>query len=161
MMALLRTWLLGVAAAAVLAAIAQSLTPPGPVKKVAGLVCGLVLLWAMLSPLAGGEAPAPAQWAGYLEQIEIQAQELQNQAQQQRKAVIEERLEAYILDKAAQQGYSCRVQVECREGDEGLFVPDRARISAPRQAWPELSRILEEDLGIPAERQTYEKEGAS
>lgn len=162
MMGLLRIWLLGVAAAAVLAALAQSLMPPGPVKKVGGLVCGLVLLWAMLLPLTSGTVLVPAQLAqDYLERIEDQARELQNQVQVQRKAVIEAELEAYILDKAAQQGYSCHVRVECQEGDEGLFVPHRAWISAPEQAWPNLSRMLEEDLGIPTERQTYEKEAAS
>jgi len=162
MMGLLRNWLLGVAAAAVLAALAQSLMPQGPVKKAGGLVCGLVLLWAMLSPLTGGIPSAPVQLAQeYLEQVEAQAQELQNQAQQQRKAVIEEEMEAYILDKAAQQGYSCQARVECREGGEGVFVPESAWICAAQEAWPGLGRILEEDLGIPPERQTYEKEAAS
>ena len=84
MMGLLRDWLLGVTAAALLAALAQSLMPPGPVKKAGGLVCGLVLLWAVLSPLAGGLdqlPPLPAQ--DYLEQVELRARELQEQVQEQ------------------------------------------------------------------------------
>ena len=162
MMGLLRDWLLGVTAAALLAALAQSLMPPGPVKKAGGLVCGLVLLWAVFSPLAGGLdqlPPLPAQ--DYLEQVELRARELQEQVQEQRKAVIEDELNAYILDKAAQQGIVCQVQITCRAGEEGLFVPAEAQLSAPEEAWPQLSRILTEDLGITAQRQTYEKEAAS
>ena len=71
-------------------------------------------------------------------------------------------MEAYILDKAAQQGISpCQARVECRENSEGVFVPETAWVSAPEQAWPALRRLLEEDLGIPAEGQTYEKEAAA
>lgn len=161
MMGLLRGWLLGITAAAILASLARSLMPQGPVKKAGGLVCALVLLWAVLSPLTGGAPPAPAPLArDYLEQLEDRAQQLQDQVQRQRKAVIEEELAAYILDKAAQQGYACQVQVECREGDGGVFVPERVRISAPEEAWPWLGRMVEEDLGVPSQGQTYEKEAA-
>ena len=38
MMAFLRTWLLGLAAAAVLTSLAQSLMPQGPVKKAGGQI---------------------------------------------------------------------------------------------------------------------------
>lgn len=163
MMTFLRTWLLGLAAAAVLTSLAQSLMPQGPVKKAGGLVCALVLLWAMLFPLTQGASLEPAQLAqDYLDQVEQQAKALQAQVQAQRKAVIEAELEAYILDKAAQQGISpCQARVECRENREGVFVPETAWVSAPEQAWPALRRLLEEDLGIPAEGQTYEKEAAA
>ena len=163
MMAFLRTWLLGLAAAAVLTSLAQSLMPQGPVKKAGGLVCALVLLWAMLFPLTQGASLETAQLAqDYPDQVEQQAKALQAQVQAQRKAVIEAELEAYILDKAAQQGISpCQARVECRENREGVFVPETAWVSAPEQAWPALRRLLEEDLGIPAEGQTYEKEAAA
>ena len=39
--------------------------------------------------------------------------------------------------------------------------PETAWVSAPEQAWPVLRLLLEEDLGIPAEGQTYEKEAAA
>lgn len=51
--------------------------------------------------------------------------------------------------------------MECRENSEGVFVPETAWVSAPEQAWPVLRLLLEEDLGIPAEGQTYEKEAAA
>ena len=48
----LRGWLLTVIAACVLCALAERLMPPGPVKRAGSVTCGLVLLWAVLSPLA-------------------------------------------------------------------------------------------------------------
>ena len=117
----------------------------------------------MLFRSTQGASLEPAQLAqDYLDQVEQQAKALQAQVQAQRKAVIEAELEAYILDKAAQQGISpCQARVECRENREGVFVPETAWVSAPEQAWPALRRLLEEDLGIPAEGQTYEKEAAA
>ena len=59
-----RTWLLSVLVTCVLCAAADGLMPPGGVRQVGRLVCGLVLLWAMaaagrvlyLLALAGGTA---------------------------------------------------------------------------------------------------------
>ena len=46
----MRTWLLSLIFAAVLCAVARALMPEGAVKRVGGLVCGLVLLSAALAP---------------------------------------------------------------------------------------------------------------
>ena len=51
MMELLRQWLVGVTCAAMIIALADSLTPPGTVRKVGKLVGGLVLLLAVLQPV--------------------------------------------------------------------------------------------------------------
>lgn len=63
MMGAVRSWLLAVIAASLLCAVAGALMPPGGVKRVGRLVCGLVMLAAVLSPLAGPlgmRAPASA-----------------------------------------------------------------------------------------------------
>ena len=51
MMELLRQWLVGVTCAAMIIALADSLTPSGTVRKVGKLVGGLVLLLAVLQPV--------------------------------------------------------------------------------------------------------------
>ena len=53
MIELLRVWLIGVTAAAILCALANSLMPQGPVRKVGKLALGLVML-AALGILAAG-----------------------------------------------------------------------------------------------------------
>ena len=51
-MGAVRSWLLTVIAASLICALADALMPPGAVRRVGRLVCGLVLLGAILTPLA-------------------------------------------------------------------------------------------------------------
>lgn len=44
-------WLTGVTAAAILCALANSLMPDGPVRRVGRLACGLAVLAAVLGPV--------------------------------------------------------------------------------------------------------------
>ena len=52
MIGAVRSWLLAVTAVSLLCALAGALMPKGPVERVGRLVCGLVMLAAVLSPLA-------------------------------------------------------------------------------------------------------------
>ena len=155
-MALVREWLLGVTAAAILAALAGSLMPPGAVRQVGKLACGLLLVWAMLRPLlsAGGTEGISLPDLSGLEQEE---QLLRQQTAQSLKAVIESRCAAYIADKAAQLGTLCQVEVECRAGEDGVFLPDQARLygSFSDAQQSRLTEWIQTDLGIPPERQSY------
>ena len=51
MLAWIQRWLMGVTAASVLAAAAESLMPPGTIRRLGKLTGGLVLLLAVLSPI--------------------------------------------------------------------------------------------------------------
>lgn len=163
-MAGVRGWLLSVLAASLICALADGLMPRGAVKRVGRLVCGLVLLTAVLSPVVQLDLGGAGRWTeDYFAQLELQEQELKEQVDVGMKAVIEQRCAAYIVDKAAQRGLECTVRVECRTEEEGLYVPDRGEIrgALTQEDRTELSRILEEDLGIPAERQSFmDEEGA-
>ena len=91
-MSALRDWVLGVAAAAILAALAQTLMPEGPVKRVGKLTCGLVLLAAVLRPLPLFDPGAGQRWLeGYFQQVEQIESGLEQDRQEQLKAVIEEK----------------------------------------------------------------------
>ena len=59
MMELLRAWLTGITAAAILCALANSLMPEGAVRRVGKLACGLLMLSAVLRPLVEVEALSP------------------------------------------------------------------------------------------------------
>ena len=69
----LRVWLLGVIGVAVLTALADSVMPPGAVKRVGKLVCGLALLAALLSPLPGFELSSGTQGPGAGREAAIRA----------------------------------------------------------------------------------------
>ena len=162
-MSALRDWVLGVAAAAILAALAQTLMPEGPVKRVGKLTCGLVLLAAVLRPLPLFDPGAGQRWLeGYFQQVEQIESGLEQDRQEQLKAVIEEKAAAYILDKAAQLGLSCTVSVECRLDETGTPLPAAAFIrgAATGDARDRLSAAIAGELGIPVQEQYFVQEGA-
>lgn len=161
MMALAREWLLGITGAAILAALAEGIMPEGGVKRVGRLVCGLILLLAVLRPVVTLELPSVAQGAqAYWNEIEEQAGRLKEGTDERMKTIIEERSAAYVTDKAAQLGFACRVQVACARGEAGMYLPWSAQITGDLSDVEQsaLTQWLQEDLGIPLERQEYRME---
>ena len=66
----MKTWLMRVIAAAILCTIAQDLSPKGSVKQVGRLVCAVVLLCVVLSPVKTLDMAAGSQWlANYRETL--------------------------------------------------------------------------------------------
>lgn len=163
MMALVRQWLLGITGAAILAALAEGAMPEGGVKQVGKLACGLVLLVAVLQPLSqGGAAEAvwlPVDLGG---EIQKQTQQLQEEVDIQMRAVIEEELAAYSMDKAAQLGIGCQVQVTCTYREGGVFLPEQAQVWGVdrEEEQQRLAGVLAADLGLEP-RQILFREGES
>ena len=65
---------------------------------------------------------------------------------------------AYIVDKAAALGAERSARVTCGRTEEGLLLPVAAEVTGaltPAQR-EELARLMEEELGIPKENQTYQ-----
>ena len=154
-------WLLSVLTACVLCALAQAVMPPGPVKGVGRLVCGLVLLCTVLSPLPGLDLEGNARWLdGWLEGLEEQKQALEEELDGERKVIIETSYAAYIVDKAEELGLTCTARVFCREED-GLYLPHWSEVSSPdsQRAQQALSQVIQQDLGIPLARQSYINQG--
>ncbi len=162
MMGAVRSWLLAVIAVSLLCAVADALIPSGGVKRVGRLVCGLVLMGAILSPVASLDVEGSQRWLeNCLASVRSQEAELEDRVNGQMKVIIEQEYAAYIVDKAAQLGLECTVRVECQLSEEGLYLPDRTEAEGlwTASAQEELIRIIAEDLGVPAQRQIYlEKE---
>ena len=152
---LLRNWILGLAGTAVICAAAGLLTPRGQVKKVVGLLCGAVMTAALLSPLL---KPDMSAYGLKLSEYRADAAALTEEAEELRqcldRSIIEEKLEAYILDKAQNQGAEpSAVRVQLRWSTEGFWYPAGAELGMPYDET--LSRLLEAELGIPRETQTW------
>ena len=161
MMGAVRSWLLSVITVSLLCAVADALMPPGAVKRVGRLVCGLVLLGAVLSPLAGLDLEGNQRWLeGYLASVRAREAELEETVNSQIKVIIEQKCAAYIVDKAAQLGLTCRARVECALSEDGLYLPVRTEVDGSMTAdvQGKLIRIIESDLGVPAESQIYVEE---
>ena len=155
----IKEWLLGVTAAALAVSLAQALTPEGTVKKIGRLAGGMILLLAAVRPLAGGEGLSldslslPPDTAAIERGAESREEAM--------KILIAQKAGAYIVDKGQSLGLQCEVRVGVALDGSGWPVPWEAEISG---AWTaeqkkSLSRAVEEDLGIPVERQSFREEG--
>lgn len=157
-MSMIQEWLLRMVAISMVCGVADSIMPKGSIKQVGKLVCGLVMLWVLLSPIAEQGLDAGTDWLlHYQTQLDQTAQDLEQQMEEKRKVLIEENCAAYIVDKAAELGMSCTARVMCQMGEEGLYLPQKAEITGNCSdvVQSRLTQILEEDLGIPADQQSY------
>lgn len=161
MMGAVGRWLMAVIAVALLCAAADALMPQGAVRRVGKLVCGLVLLGAVLSPVADLDAEGGRRWLdGCLSGLDSREEELEETVNSQMKTIIEQRCAAYIVDKAGQLGLTCTARVVCEASEDGLYLPVRTEVAGLRTAGEQekLIRVIERDLGVPAEGQFYAEE---
>ena len=160
-MGVVRSWLLGVTAAALVVALAETLAPEGSVKKVCRLAGGLALLLAALRPVAGmtGGEPAAQTAGGWRERAQRYEQELAQESGQMYLAIIERETAAYVMDKAKEFGFECAVEVTCGYDEQAVPCPWEvtARGSWTQEQRSRLERLLEEELGVPVRRQYYEE----
>ncbi len=161
MMGFVRSWLLGVTAAALVLALAEALAPEGSVKKVCRLAGGMALLLAAAGPVLealDGNLLASAV-EGWRDRSQRYERELEENNERFYLAIIEEETAAYVMDKARELGFECAVEVTCGYDENG--VPCPWEVAARGQWAPEqrarLERLLEEELGVPARRQYYEE----
>ena len=153
---LLRNWVLGLTGAAAVCAAALTLTPRGQVRKVVELLCGVVMAAALLSPLMSASLPEDyslnlAKYRAAAEALTENGTEL---SQSLDRSIIEEKLEAYILDKAQTFGAAVSAaQVSVRWSAEGVWVPESVVLTGAYDA--DLARSIEAELGIPRSAQSW------
>lgn len=161
MIDLIRSWLIGITCAAMVVALAESLAPNGAVRKIGRFTGGLVLLIAVLQPFVQLDM---RDLSGLLSEYRIDAgaysTDLEAENGKLIKNIIEEETGAYILDKAAALGINgCEVAVEAVADGEGEYpVPEAVTVtgSLTESQRYALSRQIEADLAIPADRQIWE-----
>jgi len=150
-----RQWLLGVVLTAFAGGLARQLAPKGRERALVGLVCGLLLTLALLEPLAELEwAAAARDWPGPAQAA--LAESYRQEGQAALSAVIAEKTEAYILDKADRLGLRCAVEVAVSAGESGIPLPDAGTIRGGYSA--ALAACIEEEVGVPPEKQIWLEE---
>ena len=120
MVEILRGWLLGLVAAALILTVLRALVPKGSIRPVARVTAGLVLLLVLLRPLAGLGGGS---------------------------------LRVRYDEQAAHLGLTCRAEVRCEVRD-GTPQPATAAMDIPYDA--RLAAAIADDLGIPAEKQSWQ-----
>ena len=129
----IRQWLLGVLAAAMALSLLYALLPKGAVRGAARATGGLILLLVSRD-------------------MERQAEAYRQEGQAQLELGIQQRTAAYISEKAAQLGLSCRPRVETAWRD-GVPYPSGVTLDiAENQA---LAEVLTDELGIPPSQQHW------
>lgn len=156
-MGALRQWLLGVVLTAFAASLAGELAPGGRERGAVRLVGGLLVLLALLRPLAGlGGTAVPAMKADLSGQTQAQAERYRREGRETLSAIIEQRTASYILDKACGLGLECGVEVTVSAGESGVPLPSGVTITGGYSA--ALAALIEEGVGIPADKQIWLEE---
>lgn len=160
MMELIRSWLLGVTAAAMIAAIADAMAPDGAAKKICKLASGLLILLAVLKPVLSLDT---VDLSKALTEYRIETQgysaALKMENIRLMKSIIAEQTGAYIQDKAAEFGITCEAEVTCCVGEDEIPYPASVTVygDLTQQQVETLGRAIEENLAISVQNQQYER----
>ena len=159
-MEVIRRYLFSLAAAALLCAMVRALVPKGRMEGICSLFCGVFLAMTALSSLAGWSLP---DFAAQLTKIQMQAEQARTGVEIRNRealcAIIKEKTEAYILDKAQELGLEIRAEVTV-ETKDGYPYPSGVSLSGPCTADQRhtLTKYIEENLAIGEERQYWTNE---
>lgn len=151
----LRSWVLGLAGAAVVCAICTELTPKGRVKGVEKLLCGVVMTLALISPLLRLDYDAYAlNLARYQQLAQTLSAETEEISDTLSRTFIAGKCRAYILDKAKELApHVTDAAVTLRWSGEGYWYPVSVSVEG---AYSEaLSALIESELGVGREEQRW------
>lgn len=155
----LRSWLLGVVFTAFAAGLAIELVPKGREKGLVKMLCGALTALAMLRPLGAVQWEKNTVSAGnFTQQTQQQADYYRSEQEKVLSAIIAERTESYIWDKATELGLECTVRVVVSAGESDVPLPEMVELNAVYD--PVLAVWIEEVVGIPAEKQIWLEESA-
>lgn len=154
---LFHTILLRVTLAGVASAVALRVVEGGALREVVKFASGLLMLLALLQPLAGLRLTG---WAGLREEltsgVDIQAIEAQN-AQTTMSTVAASIADA--LERSAQAaGFDCTVHITMQNDADGVLQVGRVRVyyqSADKARLEELKTLISEGCGVGEERQEW------
>ncbi len=152
----MREWLSGIVAASVLSSMAMLLSPHGRVRTVTKLCCGVMCALAIAGPVLELDMEKlSVNIAAYEQAAQKVTQEAEEEGKMLERTYIEDECAAYILSKATgTQTALTGVEVLARWDEEALvWYPWEAVLHGPYD--PALSGVIEGDLGIPEDRQSW------
>ncbi len=152
-----RSYLIRLTTAAVLAALVRRLAPEGGTGRAARLGAGLLILLTAFGPLAQVDTVSAAERlarSGFSDPLSTE--DFSVETNNLLSGLISQEAETYILDKAREMGLTLSVCVETRVEDT-YPVPWSVTIrgSPTQQQQTQLSGIIDQELGIPKERQEW------
>lgn len=154
----LKDWMFSLAGAAIVCSMASALAPEGRWRKITSLVCGMVMIIALISPVKSFSISTyGAELSKYRDAAGKAAEKSEEIGSRLNRTYIEDECEAYILDKAKSLGAHLTAQVTARWDTGGFWYPYEAKLVSDCSAEDRsrISGIMEAELGIPAERQYW------
>jgi hypothetical protein len=156
-MADIRQYLLSIITAAIICAIVVNITDKnGVVASVIRLLCGLFVIYTILSPWKKMHTP---DLSTFISDLKVDASETvsdgKDVAAQAGAAIIKQEIEAYILDKASTLDMDITVNVIMDYG--GIQIPTGVKLSgtASPYAKQRIMQIISDELGISKENQLW------
>ena len=154
----LKEWVTSIVLVTLLLSVAQTLIPEGSIRKIASFTGGLILLVALLQPVLGTDlSRLDLEMGEYEQAVRERREELEKMGKSDLSDIIAQRTAAYISDKADTLGIAVTAEVTVEPGENGVPVPVEARLTGPTSG--ELADYMEQELGIPRERQVWKDEG--
>ena len=159
MTARIGAYLIAVTAACMLAVMVDALVKSPPVRRVARLVGGLLILLTVLSPLVRLEARDLTEFVeGFAQDANLDAEAVQTDYREQWAERVRALLEQNIEQQAASMGLTLRAEVVVRIGE----CPEPESVTLHGAAAPEeqmaLQVYLVQTLGFSKERVIWEAE---
>ena len=154
----LRAWLLSLAGAALLTALAAMFPTSESLRRIVKLIGGVALTCLLFSPLVAFDYDS---YAAALQDCRVSVSTdgaVSDSSERLQRTVIESELRAYILDKAAQCGVSLAdAQVTLQWSTDGYWYPHEVRIvsEADENQRGKLSDCIQTQLGISVENQDW------
>ena len=150
----MRQYILSVTVVCILSGVLLSLFREGTVMQLLRMVCGILLIITAIGPLSGKTIPeiltVPDHWLPDGEAAAAMGADL---ARRETRRCIQQRLEAYILDKAQALGADITPTVELDAENYPESIELEGDCSEDiRQT---LSSVITNDLGIPEEDQKW------
>lgn len=152
-------YLRAVSAAALLSAVLLAIVPKGPVRRVTGFACALMLLMAVVGPVNRlNVGDLVGVFEDYWDQLSVYPEELEETDAALTESIIVSQSEAYIEDKAAECGIHCEAVVTCRS-EGGIAVPEAVKVTGALTATKEeqLRAVIEEGFGLVGDAVTFQE----
>ena len=154
-MGAVQEWLTSVVMVTMVLSVVQALIPEGQIRKTGSFLGGLILIVVLLRPILGMDAGGVISPESYEDRVKNCQEELEQSARSEWETIIERKVAAYISDKADALGLEISAEVLVDTGDDGLPVLSAELAGEPSEG---LKTYLEEELGIPRERQVWNHE---
>ncbi|HHU06166.1 MAG TPA: hypothetical protein GXZ65_06795 [Clostridiales bacterium] len=159
MIGLFRSWILGLTAASIIAAVLISISPAGKPRKITTFAAAFMLVVAMVKPILSFDfSTFQSSVLKYGVMAEDYSSLLKEENYRLMRVIIEERSSAYISDKAKNIGIEdIAVTVLTQKGDDGYPYPQEVSIEArcTQAQKTALTDYIESEFGVPKSKQHW------